>query len=276
MSVASETEDLRARREAIQDVIDRTEYNYLFLNGSSIFHRRGCKACLNAKSAGDILGSIYYATAARQRRPCKLCKPTPDMESDGREEDIAEKPKLSLAEQRNEVIKVRLLTDEVIPIKRKNIVGWCTHKLHKGAINKALLEEHQCLEKNCGFLIKNELGTYWLAQEQAAAEKKRRKEQIKQEKAKADALQQKMQNLAADWQKKLDEIGSDMYIVRVERETRTRYRVFYVSDNAFADGNRFPEFVDMVRREHPGKSVNMRHIRDVDGHFVTRDEYFRR
>ena len=276
MSVASESEDLRARREAIQDVIDRTEYNYLFLNGSNVFHRRGCKACLNAKSAGDILGSIDYATAARQRRPCKLCKPTPDMESDGREEDIAEKPKLSLTEPRNEVIKVRLLTDEVIPIKRKNIVGWCTYKLHKGAINKALLEEHQCLEKNCGFLIKNDLSTYWAAQEQAAAEKKRRKEQIKQEKAKAEALQQKMQNLAADWQIKLDEIGSDMYIVRVERETRTRYRVFYVSDNAFADGNRFPEFVDMVRREHPGKSVNMRHIRDVDGHFVTRDEYFRR
>lgn len=273
MSVASETEDLRARREAIQDAIDRTEYNYLFLNGSNVFHRRGCKACLNAKSTGDILGSIDYATAARQHRPCKLCKPTPFMENEG---DTTEKPKLSLAEQRNEVIKVRLLTDDVIPIKRKNIVGWCSYKLHKGAINKALLEEHQCLEKNCGFLIKNELGTYWLAQEQAAAEKKRRKEQIKQEKAKADALQQKMQNLAADWQIKLDEIGSDMYIVRVERETRTRYRVFYVSDNAFADGNRFPEFVDMVRREHPGKSVNMRHIRDVDGHFVTRDEYFHR
>ena len=276
MSVASESEDLRARREAIQDVIDRTEYNYLFLNGSNVFHRRGCKACLNAKSAGDILGTIDYATAARQHRPCKLCKPTPYMESNGREGDTADKPKLSLAEQRNEVIKVRLLTDDVIPIKRKNIVGWCSYKLHKGAINKALLEEHQCLEKNCGFLIKNDLSTYWAAQEQAAAEKKRRKEQIKQEKAKAEALQQKMQNLAADWQIKLDEIGSDMYIVRVERETRTRYRVFYVSDNAFADGNRFPEFVDMVRREHPGKSVNMRHIRDVDGHFVTRDEYFRR
>ena len=276
MSVASETEDLRARREAIQDVIDRTEYNYLFLNGSNVFHRRGCKACLNAKSAGDILGSIDYATAARQHRPCKLCKPTPYMESNGREGDTADKPKQSLAEQRNEVIRVRLLTDDVIPIKRKNIVGWCSYKLHKGAINKALLKEHQCLEKNCGFLIKNELSTYWTAQEQAAAEKKRRKDQIKQEKAKAEALQQKMQNLAADWQIKLDEIGSDMYIVRVERETRTRYRVFYVSDNAFADGNRFPEFVYMVRREHPGKSVNMRHIRDVDGHFVTRDEYFHR
>ena len=71
-------------------------------------------------------------------------------------------------------------------------------------------------------------------------------------------------------------MGSDMFIVPVERETRTRYRVFYVSDNSFADGNRFPEFVDMVRREHPGKSVNMRHIRDVDGHFVTREEFFHR
>ena len=276
VAVEPETEDLRTRREMIRDVIDRTEYNYLFLNGSDVFHRRGCKACLNAKSAGDILGSIYYATAARQHRPCKLCKPTPYIENDGAEDNSAEKPKLSLAEQRNEVIRARLLTDDVIPIKRKNIVGWCTYKLHKGAINKALLEEHQCLEKNCGFLVKNDLSTYWVAQEQAAAEKKRRKEQIKKEKAKVDALQQKMQKLAVDWQKKLDELGSDMYIVRVERETRTRYRVFYVSDNAFADGNRFPEFVDMVRREHPGKSVNMRHIRDLDGHFVTRDEYFHR
>ena len=275
-TIAPETEELRTCRDVIQDIIDRTEYNYLFLNGSDVFHRRSCKACLNAKSAGDILGSIYYATAARQHRPCKLCKPTPYQENDAVEGDSTERPRLSLTEQRNEVIKARLLTDDVIPIKRKNILGWCTYKLHKGAINKALLEKHQCLKKNCVFLVKNDLSTYWAAQEQAAAEKKRRKEQAKQDKAKAEALQQKMLNLATAWQKKLDEMGSDMFIVPVERETRTRYRVFYVSDNSFADGNRFPEFVDMVRREHPGKSVNMRHIRDVDGHFVTREEFFHR
>ena len=85
-----------------------------------------------------------------------------------------------------------------------------------------------------------------------------------------------LQYLADFWQSGLDQMESDMYIVRIEEENAFRYRVFYVSDNPFADGNRFSAFLDLVKASHPQHSVNLRHIRDVDGHFVTRDEYFRR
>ena len=79
-----------------------------------------------------------------------------------------------------------------------------------------------------------------------------------------------------------------MYIVRVEKERTNRYKVFYVSENSlpllsvfvpeysFADGNRFPDFLSTIRFFFPRASINLRHIRDVDGHFVTITEYLSR
>lgn len=64
-----------------------------------------------------------------------------------------------------------------------------------------------------------------------------------------------------------------MLIVRVEKLSPYVYRVFYVSYNPFADGNRYPELLAEIKRDHPRYKVLLRHIRDVDGHFVTRDEY---
>ena len=59
-------------------------------------------------------------------------------------------------------------------------------------------------------------------------------------------------------------------------ECRYQLGVFYVSDFAFADGIRFPEFLETVRFFIPFYRLNLRHIRDVDGHFVTIEEYRQR
>ena len=67
-----------------------------------------------------------------------------------------------------------------------------------------------------------------------------------------------------------------MQIVRVDTEGKNRYRVFYVSENPFADGDRFPDFLDTVRACFPEYCLHLRHIRDMDGHFVTIEEYRRR
>lgn len=69
---------------------------------------------------------------------------------------------------------------------------------------------------------------------------------------------------------------SDMYIVRVAKDAPSVYRIFYVSNNSFADGNRYPVFLDTLKFLHPHYRINLRHIRDVDGHFVTTDEYMTR
>ena len=65
-------------------------------------------------------------------------------------------------------------------------------------------------------------------------------------------------------------------IFRADAEHDHRYRVFYVSEYPFADGNRFPEFLETVRLFFPNYRLSLRHIRDVDGHFVTIEEYQQR
>ena len=68
----------KVRREMIADEISRTEYNYIFLPNSLVFHRRDCKMVYNSLR---ILGSIKYYTALQKgRTPCKICNPKPEDE----------------------------------------------------------------------------------------------------------------------------------------------------------------------------------------------------
>lgn len=58
------------------DQINRTQYQYLYIDSSRVFHRRGCSAILSTSEA--IKGSVYYdGCASTGRQPCKLCCPTP-------------------------------------------------------------------------------------------------------------------------------------------------------------------------------------------------------
>ena len=83
-----------------------------------------------------------------------------------------------------------------------------------------------------------------------------------------------MRILANSWNAYLEELQYEMQIIRVPEDTL--YRIFYVSDNRFADGNRYPEFLEMLKQTFPRSRLVLRHIRDADGHFITRDEYSQR
>lgn len=62
-------------RERNLDIINRTQYQFIYAENSEVFHRRGCSAVLN--TTGIIKGSVYYdACASTGRRPCKICNPT--------------------------------------------------------------------------------------------------------------------------------------------------------------------------------------------------------
>ena len=68
-----------ARRQRNQNIIDRTEYSFLYSPDSKVFHRRECKVMLNAK---NIKGSVHYHTCAGTgRTPCKICNPSPEHET---------------------------------------------------------------------------------------------------------------------------------------------------------------------------------------------------
>lgn len=159
----------RTQREKNQRTIDKSQYNYLFLKGSEVFHRRECKICMNAGSEGRILGSVHYDTAAKDHRPCKLCKPVPFLVTapiSAAELLRRERVKTgATSKYNNEIIKAKMLGGDVIDIKRGKIVGWCHHRMHKGAVNKAILKAHDCLGKNCPYLERNCQSPYWAALE---------------------------------------------------------------------------------------------------------------
>ncbi len=260
-----------------QKYVEKSPYNFIYLRNSEVFHLRSCKACLCAKDQNDILGSIYYETAAKRRRPCKLCKPTPPkLEAPISDGDLAFKEKKAsekLNKYTREVINAKMLTGEVISIRRGHIVGWCHHKMHPGAVNKSILEAHNCIGKNCPYLERNCQSSFWPNYEANQKEIEERKEKLRKERLQKTLEQQELNALTNNWSAYLADMDSDMQIVRIEKESPNTYRIFYVSDNGFADGNRFPEFLDTLKYLHPHYRIRLRHIRAMDRHFVTRSEY---
>ena len=264
-------------RERNADIVTRTQYNYIYTADSSVFHRRGCKLCLGGK---NILGSKYYDASAKDRRPCKACNPIPNLElsPNNAPEAIRRAPiHLPLYSASNkEVITTKMVSGETINIRRGHIVGWCACYLHKGALSKSHLKQHDCLGKGCYHLRKNYESPYWanLEREKRAKEVQRQKKQVEKKKQEKEA--EGLRSVQESWQSWLDESQTDMLIARVAQDSLYMYTIFYVSDRPYADGNHYPEFLDMLKSRYPTTRICLRHIRDMDGHFVTTDEYLAR
>ena len=259
--------------------VERSQYNYIYLKGSDVFHRKNCPNWLNAADENDICGSVLYKKAAEGRRPCKFCKPMPPVKVPTEKEITA--PNLQENEgtgkpNPEEVIDVRLLTGNWTQMRRGKIVGQCRNSLHPGAIDKGLFKSHDCLGKKCFYFQENPVSFYLEALEEEKRAKKQHKDQIRIEKQKKLAEENDLKCIQYYWQDYLDEIDSDMEIIRIEKEPSKEYRIFYVSDNRFADGNLFPDFLKFLKAQNPRWKIVLRHIRDIDGHFVTRDEFFAR
>lgn len=65
-----------AQRERNIDILERTQYTYVYSPNSSVFHKYTCGMMLSAKS---IMGTRKYETVVKTgRTPCRLCNPTPE------------------------------------------------------------------------------------------------------------------------------------------------------------------------------------------------------
>ncbi|MBQ9414094.1 MAG: hypothetical protein IJU16_03085 [Clostridia bacterium] len=253
-------------------------YHYVYLAGSPVFHRSTCTACLNARSVSHIQGSVYYETAAKSRRPCRLCRPDLGERTTKKlsvpQPDAAKQEWPESVEQKaNEVKNTKLLTGEYVPLKRKHVVGWCHHYIHRGALTKSLLESHDCLGKACPYFERNDMASYWEALRRKAQEKEALKAKKREEKAKAEAEKDAMQQVVDRWQRMMDELGISIYLVRAAKSDPHSVTVFYVSPNRFADGGDYPNLYSAVKRAFPRCYVKLRHIKDMDGRFLTIEEY---
>lgn len=244
-------------------------FAYFYSKASKVFHTRSCRVLHAIK---DIQGCARYRTAAQGREPCKLCHP---------QEDAATSSAPSKADQarkkhNDEVIRARMLGGDTIEIKRGKLVGCCHNLIHPGKMHKALLEQHDCLGKKCPFFEKYPESPYWEAEARKAKERAARKQEKKKTRAVALATESSMVKLREKLQACADATQSSMDVIRAEEAPNGLITVFYVSDNPFADGNRFQPFIAEALQRHHCRRIALRHIRDVDGHFVTREEFHAR
>lgn len=169
------------------------------------------------------------------------------------------------------LIRVRLLGGEMINIRKGRIVGYCHNIIHPGKLTKPILEKHDCLGKQCPFLEKYEESSYWQELKHRQNAKAKARQCKKEKKAILFSQAEAMLKLRDDFQAYADLTDSPLDVIKVEHPNPRTYIMFYVSDNRFADGNRFPDFLKVLHERYTHSYVLLRHIKDVDGHFVTRD-----
>ena len=242
-------------------------YNYVFTPDSRIFHTRHCACMLHAKV---IQGTIYCHTAARQRVPCKICKPL--------EKVLHPQPAApaKVEPDPNALVQVKLFDGTETWLPHKSIVGHCSSRMHPGVISLELLKKHRCIGKRCLNLDKYEDCAFWKDLAQKEEEERRAREEKRAAIALKRSEEQRLLDLREEFQSFVSCSDTEIEIVRVELLRSCVYRVFYVSENRFADKHLFPELYECVSYYHPGWRIVLKHIRDLDGHFVTIDEYHRR
>lgn len=178
--------------------------------------------------------------------------------------------------RREEFIRAKLLGGEVRFLLRENVIGCCHNLLHPGKLIKLLLREQKCLEKQCPFLEKYEDRPFWTAYRKKQLTKIEAKQQKRKKKAKERSKVAMLCRLRDSFQRYADAAGAEILVVRVEPVNRRTYRAFYVSDDPFPDWDMFPAFLEAVERAYPSHHISLRRIRDLDGHLVTREEFFAR
>lgn len=262
-----------AVQERNQRMMLSSEFLYFYTHDSKIFHARNCRAIRNVL---HLEGCVKYKTASKRRRPCKICNPQPDVNRLPPPPVTPHVPtdsELKSAMHNSEIVRARMLGGGTVEIKRGNLVGCCHYYIHPGKMTKEHLTRHDCVKKQCPFFEKYEDSGYWQNQKQKKKSKEGIKRQRRMEKAKAAALAEALQTAKEKFQACADATQSPMDIIRVEMPKAGEYIIFYVSDYPFADGNRFPEFLQSAHRQCPCRHIKLRHIKDVDGHFVTREEF---
>ena len=258
---------MKGRRERL---MQRMRCNYFYTPYGRAFHTKECKVFEHVK---QVQGCIYYETALEHRRPCLLCKPTADLQNPVA---ATKKPPKTPTPPPAKLVKAKLLGGECVTIKETKLVGCCHNYIHPGKLTKAILTQHDCIGKQCRFFEKYAESPYWVGREAKKQQKKAARLERNARLTSAVSETDEMQGISNALRECIPEEESHMEIVRVERYNNSTFTVFYVSDNRFADGNRFPTFLDTTRQHYPFWKLRLRHIKDIDGHFVTRQEFHAR
>lgn len=153
-----------------------------------------------------------------------------------------------------------------------SIVGYCHNAQHKGVLTISLMNEHDCIAKECHYFEKFEDYPYWQKALRREEVNRNRKEKIKRKKdnrkREAAEIEERNEVFIEQANKFADEFGiTNLKIVGVRKEGKT-YTIFYISDKPADDWYEFREIAFAMNNVFQKKFI-LKHAKGLDGKYAT-------
>lgn len=160
------------------------------------------------------------------------------------------------------------------PVKKCNIYGMCKNKIHCGLLTKSLMEQHECLRKQCRFFVKAD-NEYWRSKER----QKRLRETAKEKEAARQVQLEKLDEIFKKFRYKVNLISAKLnlpfFVVNVEQNLETKLLTIKYAD-LYRD-LRISEVLEItseIKRELSGSGVKFetRAIVTPDGRIMDKHD----
>lgn len=140
---------------------------------------------------------------------------------------------------------VRFIDGVYRHVSNDAVLGYCNNSLHKGFLNKKVMDEHQCIDKKCRFFDKNQSSSFWLSIEKRKDERKKGLQEKKMQKniynLHVKNILEYAQNMAAKRHYKMDVVkvtqdknNPKLYVVNYipkDENSKAKYRQLGISLN---------------------------------------------
>ncbi len=115
------------------------------------------------------------------------------------------------------------------PVKKCNIYGMCRNKIHCGLLTKSLMEQHDCLGKQCRFFIKAD-NEYWRGKER----QRKLREAAREKEAARQVQLEKLDGIFRKFRYKINLISAKLnlpfFVVKVEQNLETQLLTIKYAD----------------------------------------------
>ena len=167
---------------------------------------------------------------------------------------------------------VKLLGGGPAKVDVPSIVGYCHNAQHKGVLTVAIMNEHDCVAKECNYFEKFEDYPYWQRTQRREENNRIRKEKIKRKKEnrkrKAVEIEERDEAFIEQANRFADELGiTNFKIIGIRKEGRV-YTIFYISDKWSNDWYEFREIAIAMNNKYQKKFI-LKHAKGLDGKYAT-------
>lgn len=167
--------------------------------------------------------------------------------------------------------RVNLLGGIYATVDTPSLVGYCHNEDHKGFLTVSIMNDHDCIGKECHYFEKFEDYPFWIKyrrkeqQKELMKIKRERQKRNKQQqadniKARDDAFISTAYNLA-------NKLGLSNFKIVSIHKTDEGFTIFYISDKPVNDWYDFREIAFAMNKTYK-KKFTLKHIKLQDGSYA--------